>query len=232
MNHRQQTILVVDDEAHITELVQYNLEQAGYQIQMASSGTEAFRLLDQIPVDLVILDLMLPDMDGIDLLRQIRASDRLGQLFVIMLTAKSEEVDRVLGLELGADDYLTKPFSIKELVARVKNVLKRRGAAAESEENVLDWHDLRMNLDQYEVTLGNQPVELTHKEFELLKQLLLNRGRVQSRNDLLDAIWGDDYFGETRTVDVHIRNIRRKIGGSGLEELIETVRGVGYKIRG
>ena len=230
MNSKEKTILVVDDEEHILELVRFNLEKSGYQVVTAETGSEAMELLKQQPVDLLILDLMLPDVEGIDVCKQLRASDAYSALPIIMLTAKSEELDRILGLELGADDYLTKPFSVKELVARVKTILRRTGQVIDTGTQI-SWQNLVMDLNKHEVTVDRTPLEFTLKEFELLRFLLGNRGRVLSRNYLLDEIWGYDYFGETRTVDVHIRNIRRKLNEAGVEDMIETVRGIGYKIR-
>ena len=230
MNSKEKTILVVDDEEHILELVRFNLEKSGYQVVTAETGSEAMELLKQQPVDLLILDLMLPDVEGIDVCKQLRASDAHAALPIIMLTAKSEELDRILGLELGADDYLTKPFSVKELVARVKTLLRRTGQMTASGTQI-SWENLVMDLNKHEVTVDQVSLEFTLKEFELLRFLLGNRGRVLSRYYLLDEIWGYDYFGETRTVDVHIRNIRRKLSDAGVEDMIETVRGIGYKIR-
>lgn len=231
MEQKQKKVLIVDDEEHILELLQYNLEKAGYQVVASDNGRDTFKLLEEHEVDLVVLDLMLPDMDGIEVCKRIRNWDKYAKLPIIMLTAKSEEIDRIIGLELGADDYVTKPFSVKELVVRVKTVLRRTEQDLTETSPLMTCENLTMDLSRHEVTIDKQPIELTLKEFDLLKCLLMNRGRVMSRNYLLDEIWGYDYFGETRTVDVHIRNIRKKIGDTGQDELIETVRGVGYKIR-
>lgn len=231
MEQNRKTILIVDDEEHILELLKYNLEKAGYKVVASENGGDTFRLMKDHVVDLLVLDLMLPDMDGIEICKRIRQWDEYARLPIIMLTAKSEEIDRIIGLELGADDYVTKPFSVKELVVRVKTVLRRTEKDQAEASSLITCENLSMDLSRHEVTIDQQLIEFTLKEFELLKFLLLNRGRVMSRNYLLDEIWGYDYFGETRTVDVHIRNIRKKIGDKGLDELIETVRGVGYKIR-
>jgi two-component system, OmpR family, alkaline phosphatase synthesis response regulator PhoP len=223
-------ILVVDDEVHILELLTFNLEKNGFNVIQMDSGNDAIEYLEKNTVDLMVLDLMLPDLDGIEICKLVRSSDKNALLPIIMLTAKAEEIDRILGLELGADDYITKPFSVKELVVRVKTVL-RRTVHQTTADSVIVWKNLKMDLASHEVIYNDSPLELTLKEFDLLKLLLQNRGRVITRNDLLDEIWGYDYYGETRTVDVHIRNIRRKMGDTGADELIETVRGVGYKIR-
>ena len=231
MNQTQRHILVTDDEEHISELVKYNLEKAGFTVSVCHTGTAALEKLEEDQVDLLVLDLMLPDIDGIEVCKRIRKSGKHSELPIIMLTAKSEEIDRILGLELGADDYMTKPFSVKELVARVKTVLRRTEHHVEEASSVIHWQNMVMDLERHEVSVEGHPIELTLKEFELLKYLLKNRGRVMSRNLLLDEIWGYDYFGETRTVDVHIRNIRKKISEFSGEDYVETVRGVGYKIK-
>lgn len=231
MEKQAKNILVVDDEEHILELLRFNLEKAGYQVYMAENGHDTLKLLETHQMDLMVLDLMLPDVDGIEICKRIRASEKHAMLPIIMLTAKSEEIDRILGLELGADDYMTKPFSVKELVVRIKTVLRRSEHQVGEATAVIEWGQLAMDLARHEVTIQHQPVDLTLKEFELLRFLLQNRGRVMSRNFLLDEIWGYDYFGETRTVDVHIRNIRKKLGDYNMEDMIETVRGVGYKVR-
>ena len=231
MGQSGKTILVVDDEENILELIRYNLEKSGYRVLVAGNGSDAMSVLEENSVDLMVLDLMLPDMDGVEICKKVRNSEKYDQLPIIMLTAKSEEIDRILGLELGADDYMTKPFSVKELAARVKTVMRRSGGSSSAGKQVLCIKDLELDLTKHEVKVANVRIELTLKEYDLLKILMMNQGKVLSRNYLLDEIWGYDYFGETRTVDVHIRNIRKKIGDDGLEEYIETVRGVGYKIR-
>lgn len=231
MNQSQRHILVTDDEEHISELVKFNLEKAGFLVSVCHNGSTALQRLEDEKVDLLVLDLMLPDIDGIEVCKRVRKSEKNSELPIIMLTAKSEEIDRILGLELGADDYMTKPFSVKELVTRVKTVLRRSEHHVEEPSTVIQWQNMSMDLERHEVTINGQSIELTLKEFELLKYLLKNRGRVMSRNFLLDEIWGYDYFGETRTVDVHIRNIRKKISECSEDDYIETVRGVGYKIK-
>lgn len=224
-------ILVVDDEEHILELIKFNLEKNGFEVLMTDNGEECLKLISSDHVDLVVLDLMLPGIDGLEICKEIRRIDGLNKLPIIMLTARSEETDRILGLELGADDYLTKPFSIRELVARIRAVLRRAEDKNRSTKKVIKVKDLVIDIEKHEVTAKGNVVELTLKEFELLKILAENRGKVFSRNSLLDEVWGYDYFGETRTVDVHIRHLRKKIGDDELGEYIETIRGVGYKMK-
>ncbi|MGN0464997.1 MAG: response regulator [Lachnospiraceae bacterium] len=225
------TILVVDDEEHILELIEYNLYQNQFHALTAQSGEEALALLEKEKVDLVLLDWMLPGMSGIDVLKEIRKDERLGELPVILLTAKGEEIDKVLGLELGADDYISKPFGIHELMARVKAVLRRSiKSENKDKEDYLILSDIKIDRISREVFAKGVPVELSLKEFELLYFLGKNKGRVFTRDQLLEYIWGYDYFGETRTVDVHVRNIRKKLEEAGIEDNpIKTVRGIGYK---
>ncbi len=222
-------ILVIDDEENIRELIKFNLEQAGFEVEMAADGQAGFEKLDQ-SIDLIVLDLMLPEIDGLTLCRRIRNNSPYDTIPIIMLTAKGEEVDRILGLEMGADDYLAKPFSPRELIARIKAILRRiqpeteRGSEEEKAGNIRAG-ELELDIESYEVRKSNELLDLTPKEFELLRLLLLNKGRVMTRDILLQKIWGYEYMGDTRTVDVHIRRLRKKIE----EEYIRTVRGVGYK---
>lgn len=223
------TIYVVEDESHIQQLLKYNLEANSYSTSTFSTGKEMLEQCQTAIPDMFILDIMLPDMDGYEILRIIRNDARLSKLPVIMLTAKSEEPDRVMGLEMGADDYITKPFSIRELVARVR-ALFRRSEPVEKQTEVLSAGDIKIEVERHEVFKGDQKLDLTLKEFELLKILMQNRGRVMTREELLEKVWGFDYFGETRTVDVHIRYLRQKIeNDDSRPEYIETVRGVGYR---
>jgi len=218
------TILVVDDEPNIIELARLYLEQEGYRVEAASSGSDALAKLDAIKPALVVLDLMLPDIDGFEVCRQIRARSDVP---ILMLTARREDVDKIVGLELGADDYLTKPFNPRELAARVKAILRRYQAGLRPGQ-AIEVGDLRIDLSRHEATIGGQPLRLRTKEFALLATLAQNLGRVIMREQLLEMVWGFDYYGETRTVDVHINHLREKIAGSNA--LIETVRGVGYKM--
>lgn len=224
-------VLVIDDEIHIVELLKFNLETSNYEVHYSYDGFDGFIKAKEIKPDLILLDWMLPNISGIDVLRKIRSDEGLRNIPVIMLTAKNMENDKVEGLEIGADDYITKPFSIKELLARISSVLRRYNLNGYNEEEVLSTGNLKVNLSKHEVIKGSEKIELTLKEFELLKLLLQNKGKVLSRNYLLDKIWGYEYYGETRTVDVHIRYLRKKIEGeNGQEKYIETIRGVGYKI--
>lgn len=228
-------ILTVDDEINILELLKYNLEKNGFQVIQATSGEEALKLLEDNEVDMLLLDLMLPGIDGLEVLKIIRAHEQWMKLPVIMLTAKTEEIDKVIGLEMGADDYLSKPFGVHELLARIKAVSRRfEGVVKVTEpinkdERIIIDH-LIINKTTYEVTINGHVIELSLKEFELLYLLAKNRGRVFDREYLLEKVWGYDYFGETRTVDVHIRNIRKKIEEDDSNPIyIKTVRGIGYK---
>lgn len=222
-------ILVVDDEAHILELLKYNLEKNGYHVIEAFNGKGALDAAEHMNIDLIILDLMLPDMDGLEVCKKLKRKKNTMSIPIIMLTAKSEEFDKVLGLELGADDYVTKPFSIRELIARVKVVLRRPQAAAEYSD-IIKTGSLTIDSSKHEVLKNGVKVELTLKEFELLLLLINNRGKVLTREMLLDTVWGYEYFGGTRTVDVHIRHLRQKIEDDDSNpKYIETVRGIGYR---
>ena len=224
-------VLIIDDEMHIVELLRFNLETSGYKTIYSYDGFDGFiKAKDEKP-DLILLDWMLPNISGIEVLKKIRQDADLKKIPVIMLTAKNMEDDKVEGLEVGADDYITKPFSIKELLARITSVMRRYGMNTGNESEELTAGNLKLNLTKHEVKINDKKVDLTLKEFELLKLLLKNRGKVLSRNFLLDEIWGYEYYGETRTVDVHIRYLRKKLEEAGADEkYIETIRGVGYKI--
>lgn len=234
----KKVILTVDDEEHILELIGYNLEINGYDVQKADSGEAALQILETEHIDLVLLDRMLPGIDGIEVLKRIRTNKKLKNIPVILLTAKTEEFDKVVGLEIGADDYIGKPFGIHELIARIKAVLRRAGSGEEEEaaeeepqqEEQLMIDGLIINYTTRVVTLNGREVELSLKEFELLYLLASNRNRVYSRDMLLERIWGYDYMGETRTIDVHIRNLRKKVEADPDNPVhIKTVRGIGYK---
>ena len=228
---RPEKILVVDDEEHIIELVELYLEKEGYRVVSATEGTEAVARFAAESPDLVVLDIMLPGMDGLDVLREIRKSSDAP---VIMLTARESEVDKVVGLELGADDYLTKPFSPRELVARVKAVLRRSKPHEEKPEEVLQAGGITVDSSRRKVEVeGLGDVELTAKEFDLLYVLAVNPGIVLSRERLLEKVWGYEYVGDTRTVDVYIRHLREKLADDADNpRFIETVRGVGYRFKG
>ncbi|HAT4264327.1 DNA-binding response regulator [Clostridium perfringens] len=221
-------VLIVDDEEHIRELIKFNLKKEGYDIEVAINGVEALNIIREIKFDLILLDLMLPEIDGLEVCKEIRRNEETSDIPVMMITAKGEEFDKVLGLELGADDYITKPFSIRELMARVKALLRRSNV--KKEENIIKFGDVVVNFKTREVIKGTQNVELTLKEFELLKLLIKNKDNILTRELLLDKIWGYEYIGETRTVDVHIRHLRKKIESDDKNpQYIQTIRGVGYK---
>ena len=223
-------ILVVDDEQSIVDVLTYNLVKAGHQPIVARDGETALRLARAERPDLVILDLMLPGIDGLEVCREIRKD---GDLPVIMLTAKDEEIDRVVGLELGADDYVVKPFSVRELMARVKSVLRRSQAQPKTGEaaQVLQVGDLRLDVARREASWRGGPFELTSIQFEMLRVLMASSGRVFSREELLDQVWGYDYYGDTRTVDSAVKRLRARLREVAPEaELIVTVRDEGYKL--
>ncbi|MGE5544782.1 MAG: winged helix-turn-helix domain-containing protein [Bacillota bacterium] len=225
-------ILVVDDEMYIVELVKFNLEKEGFQVIVAHDGMTAIRMIEEEAPDLVILDIMLPIMDGMEVCRMLRQTSRYRNLPIIMLTAKCEEVDTVLGLEMGADDYIKKPFSPREMVARVKARLRARKLLNIEDEKALVWKDLVIIPERYEAFIKDKKLDLTPKEFDLLRILASSRGRVMTRETLLEKVWGYEFIGDTRTVDVHIRHLRMKLGDdSSAPQYIETVRGVGYRFR-
>ena len=225
-------ILIIDDEPHIVELIRYNLEGAGFMTLQALNGNEGLALAQSEVPDLVLLDLMLPGIDGLEVCRQLRIDDRLKSIPIIMLTAKSAEIDKILGLELGADDYITKPFSVRELIARVKALLRRTNFY-EGPQTIRSFGDVEVNRQKHEVKKKGEKVELTLKEFELLEILMENNNKVLARELLLEKIWGYEYVGETRTVDVHIRHLRRKLEDDDKNpRFIETVRGIGYRFNG
>ena len=222
-------ILVVDDEDHIVELITYNLISAGYTVISANDGIEALKLARDEKPNLILLDLMLPGLDGFEVCKSIRTDIDTKNIPIIMLTAKGEELDKILGLELGADDYMTKPFSIRELLARIK-VIFRRTKASDTNEDLFKTEELYINFNRREVIILDKKIDLTVKEFELLEILVKNKGKILTREMLLDKIWGYEYVGETRTVDVHIRYLRKKIElDDKRPRFIETIRGVGYR---
>ncbi|MEG0012840.1 MAG: response regulator transcription factor [Cellulosilyticaceae bacterium] len=229
----KKTVLAIDDEEHILELLTYNLEASGFVVYTATTVKQGKEILEKQNIDTILLDIMLSDMDGVTALRQFKTDEKTKWIPVIMVTAKSEEIDKIIGLELGADDYISKPFSVRELVARVKVVMRRNTIAeanvSTKDTNKLRYKELEVDIESHTVSYDQHVIELTLKEFEILRLLMENRGKVLTREVLLDKIWGYDYYGETRTVDVHIRYLRSKLDGYGLEDCIETVRGVGYK---
>ena len=230
-----QTVLIIEDEENILEAVRYNLEREGYRVLAAQDGEEGLNITRQASPDLVLLDIMLPRLDGFELCRILR---RESDVPILMLTAKGEEIDRVVGLELGADDYVTKPFSMRELVVRVRNLLRRSGASSGREaqptaNSVLSVNGLEVDVDGHTARLDGQPLQMKPREFSLLTLLMQNTGRVFTREQILERLWGYDYMGDTRTVDVHVRWLREKIESEPSKpRRIVTIRGVGYRFDG
>ena len=224
----KERILIVEDDKHISKLVKFNLEKAGYECTIAATGEKALEALNDQPVDLIILDIMLPGMDGFSACRAIKEKENLKNIPIIMLTAKGEEVDRVVGLELGAEDYIVKPFSPRELELRVKAILKR-GKIEETKKDILAAGDIIVDIPKHKVTVKGKLVGLTQMEFKLLVTLMERRSRVQTRERLLNDVWDMDTGVDTRTIDTHVKRLREKLGKSG--SLIETVRGLGYKFK-
>ena len=218
-------ILVIDDEPSIVNLVSTYLKPEGYEVLTAADGPSGLKAARAFKPDLIVLDVMLPGMDGLELLSRLR---RESDVYVIMLTARTEEIDKIVGLSSGADDYVTKPFSPRELAARVRAAMRRihAGIASGSEKSVLSFQHVRIDAGARQVTVDDRPIELTAIEFDLLKALAENRGRVLTREHLLEKVWGGEYFGEMRVVDVHLGHVRQKLGNA---DLLATVRGVGYR---
>ncbi|NOY61142.1 MAG: response regulator transcription factor [Calditrichaeota bacterium] len=223
-------ILVVDDEKDIISLLKFNLQAEGYKTVSAMDGDQALVLTEEEKPDLVLLDIMLPDKDGWEVLRELRQNSKTENIPIIFLTAKDSEFDEVLGLELGADDYIVKPISMRKLLARIKKVLKKGTSGVGKEENVIRIGDLEIYPGSYSVKISGIPITLTKKEFNIITFLAKRKGRVITRDILLNEIWGEQVVVVDRTVDVHIRNIREKFGPKH-ENLIETIKGVGYRIR-
>ena len=221
-------ILLVEDEPDLLNTLSFNFESEGFKVAKALNGKEAMKFLeDDDSISLVILDLMLPDMSGLDICRHIRAADNLKDILVIMVTAKGEEVDRVVGFEVGADDYVVKPYSVRELLLRVGGMLKRSSKEKQSnDKDLVEYEDLKIDNNKHKVYLSDEKISLTSKEFKLLKHLLLKADKVQSRDNLLEKVWGYNNDVTTRTVDTHIKRLRSKIGKYG--DKIETIRGEGY----
>ncbi len=223
-------ILVVEDEASFSDALSYVLTKEGYEVVVADTGDGAIATYDKVGADLVLLDLMLPGLSGTEVCRQLRARSNVP---IIMLTAKDTEVDKVVGLELGADDYVTKPYSKAELIARIKAVLRRQSDLSESMDPVLVAGPVRIDVERHQVDVNNESISLPLKEFELLEYLVRNSGRVLTRAQLIDRVWGSDYFGDTKTLDVHVKRLRAKIEKDPANPVfIQTIRGLGYKFEG
>jgi two-component system response regulator RegX3 len=222
-------ILIVEDESSFSEALEFLLGKEGFSVSTAATGTEALKKFEQGGIDLILLDLMIPEVSGTEVCRQIRAESKVP---IIMLTAKDSEVDKVVGLEIGADDYVTKPYSTRELVARINAVLRRHaGEATMSDPGVMSVHGIRMDIDRHQVSINGIPASLPLKEFELLEFLMRNAGRVLTRMQLIDRVWGSDYVGDTKTLDVHVKRLRAKIEEDPANpKIIQTVRGLGYKM--
>ncbi|WP_138203244.1 response regulator [Haloimpatiens lingqiaonensis] len=224
----EEKILVVDDEEHIRELIKFNLEKNGYKVECAVDGNEALEYVKNNIPKLILLDLMLPGIDGYDVCKKIRGDKNTSNIPIIMITAKGEEIDKILGLELGADDYITKPFSVRELIARVKAILRR--VNSKDDGKVYSFGSIFVDFQKHLVLKNGDEIDLTLKEFELLQILIENEGKVMTREILLDKIWGYEYIGETRTVDVHIRHLRKKVEEDDKNpRYIQTIRGIGYR---
>ena len=222
-----QKILIIEDEPDIRKTLEYNISREGYEVISASSLSEGRQKLESASFTLLLLDLMLPDGSGLDLCRELKQDKSLSSMPVIILTAKDDEVDKVVGFELGADDYVTKPFSVRELILRVKAVLKRGERKSDNMEVQRQFGELKIDVDSHEVFVNDEQVNLTALEFKLLRQLVDRRGRVQSRDQLLSDVWGYSSDVTTRTVDTHIKRLREKLGDMG--KYVQTIRGVGYK---
>lgn len=220
-------ILVVEDEKSLSEPLAYLLRREGFEVSVVDNGLSAVQAVENAPPDLVLLDLMLPGLSGTEVCREVRLRSGLP---IIMLTAKDSEVDIVVGLELGADDYVTKPYSSRELLARIRAVLRRRQTEPGEGDGVLEFHDIVLDPDRHQLSVRGNPVALPLKEFELLELLMVNAGRVLTRGQIIDRVWGSDYFGDTKTLDVHIKRLRSKVELAPSEPtVILTVRGLGYR---
>ena len=218
--------LIVEDDSNIAELLRLYLGKDGFEVMIAPDGGKAESMFDLFTPDVVLLDIMLPDEDGLEILGKLRANKNTAAIPIIMVTAKTSELDKVKGLDLGADDYITKPFGVMELISRVKALLRRTQSVAE--ETKICHGEIRMDNDKHAVFVGDEPCELTFKEYELLKYLMINAGIVLSRDKIMDQVWGFEYEGESRTVDMHIKTLRQKLGAAG--SCIKTIRNVGYMI--
>ena len=219
-------VFIVEDEPDLRDTLKYNFENEGFLVESFANGESFIDFIEKKKPNLVVLDLMLPGLSGLDVCRELRSKDKYDDISIIMLTAKSEEIDRIVGFELGADDYVTKPFSVRELILRVKVLLKKR-AGNSTDEQTLEFGPISMNLEAHDVSINGESILLTALEFKLLKHLLKRKGRVQTRDQLLGDVWGYSAEVTTRTVDTHIKRLREKLGKPG--DFIQTIRGVGYR---
>ncbi len=225
-NQKKYSIHIVEDDPDIGELLTFNLDKEGYRVKLETNGDKAFDKLVENPPDLLILDLNLPGLSGIEICKYLRQNARTKDLPIIMLTARTQEIDKVIGFEVGADDYVTKPFSIREMIVRVQALLRR---AKPSVSDAFNLGDLSVYLNMHRVLCKEKDINLTPTEYKLLEALINAKGRVLSRTDLLDIVWGMDYYGESRTVDVHVKRLRDKLGNCS--EVIETIKGTGYRLK-
>lgn len=221
------TVYCVEDDADIRALIEYTLTSTGFNVESFENGKAFFKKIKVNVPDMVLLDIMLPDMDGIEILKSLRADETTGKVAVILLTAKSERMDKIKGLDSGADDYITKPFDILELISRIKAVLRRKSISAETAAELV-YKEIRLNHKKRIVTVNDSAIQLTYKEYELLHMLLSAKGNVVTREAIISTVWGTEFEGESRTLDVHIRTLRHKLGEAG--NYIDTVRNVGYKV--
>ena len=225
----KQTVLIIEDEPDLQEILTYNLESIGYVVHVFDHGTRGLEAVQRLVPDIILLDVMLPGMDGLEICRHLRSNNSTKRIPIVMLTAKSEEVDQLVGFQMGADDYVTKPFKMRVLVERIKSLLRRANQPLDDDSQVLSSNGIVLDRLQFRVTIDGEFVTLTPTEFDLLWQLMEHPGRAYKRYDLMDAVMGDDTVVLERTIDVHIRALRKKLGGKA--DLIETVRGIGYRLK-
>ena len=225
----KQTILIIEDEPELQEILTYNLEAQGYIVHVCDHGTRGLEASQKLIPDIILLDVMLPGMDGLEVCRHLRSNKTTKRIPIVMLTAKSEEVDQLVGFQLGADDYVTKPFKVRVLIERIKSLLRRANQSLDDDSQVLSCSGIVLDRLQFRVTIDDESITLTPTEFDLLWQLMEHPGRAYKRYDLMDAVMGDDTVALERTIDVHIRALRKKMGSKA--ELIETVRGIGYRLK-
>ena len=225
----KQTVLIIEDEPELHEILTYNLEAQGYVVHVCEHGTEGLKTVQKLVPDIILLDVMLPGMDGLEICRHLRSNNATKRIPILMMTAKSEEVDQLVGFQMGADDYVTKPFKIRVLIERIKSLLRRSKPRLDDDSQVLSSNGIVLDRLQFRVTVDGEPITLTPTEFNLLRQLMEHPGRAYKRYDLMNAMTGDETVVLERTIDVHIRALRKKIGSKA--DFIETVRGIGYRLK-